>query len=226
MKERYKNIHFAAIALFYVIAVVVRLTTLLFANRFPALMGNYFFLLATGVGPLVGAIVAMMVFKRKLQYTLIGKSLWKSIATLAVPCLVFGLLGGAKMAGLCLFAFAYSLLEEYGWRGFLQNELKGLPLWLNVPVITMMWFLWHINFYQQNMLLFFLLLLVATLIIGKAVTDTHSLLLCAALHGVMNFSVLGLLPNNTFIIATVCIFLFWIALWYFVKPSQRKNLDK
>lgn len=185
-------------------------------------MGNYFFLLSTGVGPLIGAIVAMIVFKRKLQFTLTGKSAWKSIVTIVVPCLVFGILGGVEMGGLCLFAFAYSLLEEYDWRGFLQNELKGLPMWQYVPIITIMWFLWHINFYQQDMLLFFAMLLFASFIIGKAVKDTHSLLLCAALHGAMNFKVLGLLPDNTFIIALICIILFWIVLWYFVKPSPLK----
>ena len=63
-------------------------------------MGNYFFLLSTGVGPLIGAIVAMIVFKRKLQFTLTGKSAWKSIVTIVVPCLVFGILGGVEMGGL------------------------------------------------------------------------------------------------------------------------------
>lgn len=105
MKEKYKNIHFAAIALFYVIALVLRFITLFVANKYPTVMGNYFFLLSTGVGPLIGAIVAMIVFKRKLHYSITGKSLWKSIATIVVPCLVFGIIGGTKMAALCLFAF-------------------------------------------------------------------------------------------------------------------------
>jgi membrane protease YdiL (CAAX protease family) len=212
-----------AIVVFYVIALAVRFMTLFIADKYPTVMGNYFFLLSTGVGPLIGAIVAMIIFKRKTQSTLIGKSLWKSIVTIAVPCIVFGILGGTEMGGLCLFAFAYSLLEEYGWRGFLQNELKGLPMWLYVPIITIMWFLWHLNFYQQDMLPFFLMLLLASFIIGKAVNDTHSLLLCAALHGAINFKILGLLPDTTFIIALICIILFWIVLWYFVKPSLLKT---
>ena len=106
---------------------------------------NYALELSTGLGPIIGALVAMAIFKRKTEYTIAGKSVWKSIATIAVPCLVFGIIGGLDTAIICFMAFAYGLLEEYGWRGFLQNELKGLPVWQYVLIITVMWFLWHLD---------------------------------------------------------------------------------
>ena len=224
MKTTNRDIHFGAIALFYVIALVLRLTTLIIGNRFPVFKENYLFQLSTGLGPAIGAIVAMTVFKRKTEYSIMGKSVWKSIATIAVPCLVFGIIGGLKMGGLCLLAFTYGLLEEYGWRGFLQYELRTLPWWQYVLIITTMWFLWHLDLGQRNLLPFFLLLLFASWGIGKVVTDTHSLLFCSAFHGIVNFSKHGLLSDTTSLIAFICIIVFWIVVWYFIgvpkKPSE------
>ena len=128
-----KNIHIGAIATFYIIALLVRLISLLVVNKFPSIETSYALqvsaALATGLGPAIGALVAMLLFKRKTEYTLAGKSAWKSIATIVIPCIVFGIIGGWDLGMTCLFAFAYGLLEEYGWRGFLQYELRELPVW-------------------------------------------------------------------------------------------------
>ena len=176
----YKNIHIGAIATFYIIALLLRLVSLLVVNKYPSIETNYALqvsaALATGLGPAIGALVAMFVFKRKTEYTLLGKSAWKSIATIVVPCIVFGILGGWDLGMTCLFAFAYGLLEEYGWRGFLQYELRNLPVWQYVLIITVMWFLWHLDLDLRSVLPFFLLLLLASWGIGKVVSETHSLL--------------------------------------------------
>ena len=218
-----KSIHFGAIALFYVIALTLRLTTLIIGYKYPALRENYVFPLSTGLGPILGALIAMAVFKRQTEYTITGISTWKSIVTIAVPCLVFGIIGGLNMGVLCLLAFTYGLLEEYGWRGFLQYELRQFPTWQYVLVITLMWFLWHLDLNQRDMLPFFLLLLFASWGIGKVATDTHSLLFCAAFHGIVNFTKRGLLSNDTSLIAFISIILFWIIIWYYASLSKKQN---
>jgi hypothetical protein len=218
-----KSIHFGAIALFYVIALTLRLTTLIIGYKYPALRENYVFPLSTGLGPIIGALIAMAVFKRQTEYTITGISTWKSIVTIAVPCLVFGIIGGLNMGVLCLLAFTYGLLEEYGWRGFLQYELRQFPTWQYVLVITVMWFLWHLDLNQRDMLPFFLLLLFASWGIGKVATDTHSLLFCAAFHGIVNFTKRGLLSNDTSLIAFISIVLFWIIIWYYASLSKKQN---
>jgi len=230
MRFVYKDIHFGAIATFYIIALLVRLITILVFNKFPSIETNYALQvsasLATGLGPAIGALVAMLIFKRRTEYTFIGKSAWKSIATIVIPCIIFGIIGGWDLGVTCLFAFAYGLLEEYGWRGFLQYELRELPVWQYVLIITMMWFLWHLDLSYRSILPFFLLLLFASWGIGKVATDTHSLLFCAAFHGIVNFSKHGLLLNTTFLIAFICIIIFWIVVWYFVNlPTHTCSLN-
>lgn len=217
MKLLYKNIHLGAIATFYAIALILRLTALLLSNRYPELRENYAFQLSTGLGPIVGAVIAMAIFKRKTAYTLAGKSVWRSIATIIVPCTVFGIIGGLETGILCLLAFAYGLLEEYGWRGYLQYELRGLPVWQYVLIITVMWLLWHLDLGQRNLVVFFPLLLFASWGIGKVASDTHSLLFCAAFHGIVNFSKRGLLSDTTCLIAFIGVIVFWIAIWYFIS---------
>ena len=219
---QFTNIHFGAISLFYVIALALRLTTLILGIQYPALKENYLFQLSTGLGPAIGAVIAMAICKRKTEFTFTGQSVWKSLVTIAVPCLAFGVLGGWSMGGLCLLAFAYGLLEEYGWRGFLQYELRQLPVWQYVLIITVMWFLWHLDLSQRNLLPFFALLLFASWGIGKVATDTHSLLFCAAFHGIVNFSKRGLLSDTAYLIAFIGIIAFWIAIWYFVSSGAER----
>ena len=225
MRSVYKNIHWGAIVTFYIIALTLRLITIVLGNKYPSHGVNYALELSTGLGPIIGALVAMAIFKRKTEYTITGKSVWKSIATIAVPCLVFGIIGGLDTAVIYFMAFVYGLLEEYGWRGFLQNELKGLPVWQYVLIITVMWFLWHLDLNARNILPFFLLLLFASWGIGKVVTDTHSLLFCAAVHGIVNLSKHGQRADTTLLVAFICVIVFWIVIWYFVdKPTNDKNV--
>ena len=222
-----KNIHIGAIATFYITALLLRLISLLVVNKIPSIETNYALqvsaALATGLGPAIGALVAMLLFKRKTEYTLAGKSARKSIATIVIPCIVFGIIGGWDLGLTCLFAFVYGLLEEFGWRGFLQYELRKLPMWQYVLIITVMWFLWHLDFTLQSVLPFFLLLLFASWGIGKVVIGTHSLLLCAAFHGIANFSKRDLFSDTTFTVAFIGVIVFWIVMWYFVGTSPKQQ---
>ena len=223
----YKNIHIGAIATFYIIALLVRLISLHVVDKYPSIETNHALqvcaALATGLGPAIGALVAMFFFKRKTEYTLVGKSVWKSILTIVIPCIVFGIIGGWELGVTCLVAFTYGLLEESGWRGFLQYELRNLPVWQYVLIITVMWFLWHLDLNLLSSLPFFLLLLFASWGLGKVVSETHSLLLCAAFHGIANFSKRDLFSDTTFTVAFVCVIVFWIVMWYFVGKSPKQQ---
>ena len=79
---------------------------------------------------------------------------------------------------------------------------------------------------QRNIMPFLVLLLFATWGIGKIATDTHSLLLCSAFHGIVNFSKRGLLSDTTYLVAVIGIIIFWIVIWYFVKLPKKNNESK
>lgn len=74
-----------AIALFYVIAVIIRALALKYqdlnARTFVVWLWNW----ARGIGPCLGAIVAVLVFKRDFYCTITGTSFWKSAISVLLP---------------------------------------------------------------------------------------------------------------------------------------------
>ena len=98
-----------------------------------------------------------------------------------------------------------------------------LPVWQYVLIITVMWFLWHLDLTQRSVLPFFLHLLFASWGIGKVATDTHSLLFCSAFHGIVNFSKRDLFSDTTFTAAFIGVIVFWIVMWYFVGISPKQQ---
>lgn len=58
--------------------------------------------------------------------------------TLAVILFGVALVGGPTINGLAEFG------EEFGWRGFLQNELAPVGFWRSSLVIGVIWGLWHL----------------------------------------------------------------------------------
>ncbi len=124
-----KNIvNYLAVLTFYIIAVALRYLT----NKTDLLEhvpGSFIKVLLQGVGPAIGALAVFYVFKIKPVLTLKGN--YKSIL---IPFLLYWALTIVLILGVEYFikgtlSFAaisailiYGLLEEIGWRGFLQRE--------------------------------------------------------------------------------------------------------
>ena len=84
-----------------------------------------------GIGPFIGAVVAWLLFRSERRVTFLGAYPAMSLAMLATPAVVMGLMGidnpflvdphlfGVHMG---VWVAAYVLLEETGWRGYLQGE--------------------------------------------------------------------------------------------------------
>lgn len=82
----------------------------------------------------------------------------------------------------------YGLLEEIGWRGFLYQHLKTLPLFTNILIVATLWFLWHLNFdLTASNLLFYGILILGSWGIGKVADSTNSLIAVSAFHSLNNF---------------------------------------
>lgn len=191
MKSR---INYIAILLFYVVAILCRY----FTNKTPLLdeVSNEFLkMIVQGIGPAVGGILVFSVFKIKPILTLKGN--YKKLYT---PLLLYWLLPivlisvvqyylkGTLSFTLLIGILTYGLLEEIGWRGFLQQELKVLPEFLNILIVATLWFIWHLNFdLTVSNLLFFGILILGSWGIGKVANSTHSLLAVAGFHSLNNF---------------------------------------
>ena len=77
-------------------------------------------------------------------------------------------------------------MEEYGWRGYLQEELKPLKSWKKYLIIGFLWYLWHLTFLTKASIrdnLFFLAMMVfRSGGIGQVAESTKSIVACACFH--------------------------------------------
>lgn len=208
------KINIPAIATFYFIAVSCRYLT----NKTGLLNSLHNDFIAnplTGIGPALGALATFAIFKIKPVMSLKG-----NYKTLVLPLCIYWLLPillitivtyfikGMLPWAIILNILVYGLLEEIGWRGFLHQQLKALPLTINIFILTTLWFLWHLNFeFTTSNLLFYGILLAGSWGIGKVADATKSLLAVSAFHSINNF-----FPNldSYRIIILVTLLIIWI----------------
>lgn len=203
------------IALFYVIAVITRALALKYQDLNAGMFVVWLWNWARGIGPCLGAIVAVLVFKREFYCTITGTSVWKSVISVLLPFAICFFLNRSLSFTLLGFIF-YSFLEEVGWRGYLQGELKDINPFLRILIIGLMWFFWHIsiNFSIGN-LIFLVILLFGTWGIGCIARDTKSLVACACFHTLVNFSNQGGVSFTPVVIALyVVVIAGWFLIWY------------
>ena len=214
-----------AIGVFYLIAVGVRY----FATKTNILSDTniYLRIIAEGIGPTLGVVAACLIFKIKFSpMTLKGNYklfIFPSLVYWIVPILLFSFWTMITKGSFPIFyvfmVFVYGLLEEIGWRGFLQQQLKGLPKIWNILIVGILWFVWHLNFDLTLMNLIFLgLLFFGAWGIGIVADTTKSLLAVAAFHTLNNVKS----ENNLIVIALL--FVSWIAM--IVYMEKKKKLHK
>lgn len=204
-----------AIIVFYVIAVAIRAAALQIDVPQEANLKYFLIDWATGIGPCIGAIVAVLIFKRKFFCSVVGKSLLRSALCVAVPFIICFFLH-RKLSFVLLGFIFYSFLEEVGWRGYLQGELADMKPFLQALVIGLMWLLWHINLsFGINTLIFFAILVFGSWGIGKIAKDTSSLVTCACFHTLYNFSIHGFFEFTPAVISIyVAVIASWFIIWY------------
>lgn len=161
-------------------------------------IGMYFHLVA-GVGPALGAAAVWWLFRRRPTLGLGGSRPRLALAMVAVPALVMGARGVANPFGvephlfglhLGVWIVLYALLEELGWRGYLQGEIPARrPLW-RYAAVGAVWYAWHLSWVSSSSLVSELaglaVLVAAAIGIGVVADRTRSVLAAAAIHTLGN----------------------------------------
>ena len=206
----------------YILTMVFHLMLQLYGGKSnPAIMG------ALGI-PMVFPFVAVVVvqkwiYKEKLSQSLgisIRLNLWWSAAILMpiAMWLLINVLGAAifkrealiaqnliKVLGINLLlglsiATISALFEEFGWRGFLYEELKPLGVVKSFVITGVAWAVWHIPviaWYKYptaaflGILLNSIQLFVLSLLISYIRWKAGSVIAAAVIHGVLNTLVLS-----------------------------------
>ena len=224
-----KKIPIAAIIVFYIIAISIRYLTEY--TSLASNLGNKYYEILTGIGPAIGALVASKLFGLKIPMTLKG-----DFKTLLIPFSIYWLLPMLLISTysyittndfsiiFCLTVLVYGLCEEIGWRGFLQPALQSLSKFTSIFVLTILWYVWHLNFgLDLSHLIFFGILFLGSWGIGIVADKTNSLLAVAAFHSLNNFY-----PNLDIVKAVILIILItiWITTIIYFKRYFRKKDEK
>ncbi len=195
---------------------------------------NWSYLITQGIlegsGIFSAGLLGLYLLKkqRSIDVSFFGTSKVKSILMALVPTILLISIGvrnnyeiNVHVYGLiaAFGSFVYCIMEEYGWRGYLQEEFKFLKPVIRFLLIGFIWYAWHLSFLTEATVLdnlFFLgMLIMGSWGIGKVSELTNSILACSCFHLIVNIFMYNHFFNNAFtgysklIIVTVSI-LFWI----------------
>ncbi len=154
------------------------------------------------LGPTLAALICLVVFRRSHHRTvsLLGTSPWRSFAFVGVTILGMTVAGigddEPHLTGLWFgfVYFVYGLLEEIGWRGFLQDALRPIPPLRKYPLIGLLWGTWHFTTFAggdvrqaaSRLALMYCIWILGSWGIGQAVDNSRSLLVATMLHLIFN----------------------------------------
>ena len=228
------NKRITAIVIFFIIAIVLRYSINVIKPDFYTNANIYIRVLLQGIGPLFGGFFVVKFLKRPNGLKLLGINFLKTLLAVSIPIVLFSLVGILNTGKLDLNApkyvgiiMVYALFEEYGWRNYLQTELGELNKVIKYLIITILWFVWHLNFQLTlNNFIFFLILFAGSYGIGFVAEKSKSLIFVALFHAFFNISnnklLNGIELNQKLIIIAISIVSAIIIMKY-DKMSKEKN---
>ena len=188
------NKSFLYIALYYIIAISIRYIFIIVKPTFFTELHPYLQSLLTGVGPFIGGLVLIKIFNRKndLSFFKIGRL--KTIVIILFPIIAFTVAGYINtgliqfsIVNITIVAIIYGILEEYGWRGYLQTELKDFKAIYKYLIISVLWYFWHLDFgLDFQHLLSYFYVLAGSFGIGYVANKSKSLVLPSLFHAFYN----------------------------------------
>lgn len=180
-------------------------------EKLPSWIFIFSSVLFEGSGVLIGAlsIIPFLKKERKTEISLFGTSKSKSLLMAIIPIVLLTVIGvtndfGTEYHIYGLVAgfgtFIYCVMEEYGWRGYLQEELKSLIPWKKYLLIGLLWYLGHLSFLKGASVvdnLFFLgMMILGSWGIGQVAESTKSIIASACFHMIIQIMMLNALIKN------------------------------
>jgi len=180
-------------------------------QHIPSYISIPIMVLLEGSGIFISALIAISLLKkeRKTEITFFGTSKAKGQIMVIIPLIIVPIIGVQNEYGMNahLYGFVtiiatilYCIMEEYGWRGYLQEELRILKDWQKYILIGFFWYLWHLSFLKNISIgdnLFFLAMMIfGSWGIGQVVESTKSILAGACFHMIIQIMMVNQLIKN------------------------------
>jgi len=197
-----------------------------------------------GLIPTFGLLIGGFIMRNKLSHvsiTIKGRQPILSLIIFCIPIICLSIIGvdnnfniQPNLFGALIgtFTLLYATLEEYGWRGYLQQEfMNSSQKWFGYIFIGLVWYIWHWYFLRSShnpKLIMIPILIISSIGIGEVARITRSILICGALHGLVNilfiYSIVSksLSDLEKIIIIFICISI-WIPLIIRIGNKKQKT---
>lgn len=193
-----------------------------------------------GSGILIAGLLGLFLIKKQrvIEISFFGTSKGKSLLMAIIPTVLLITIGVKNKYGInshlygfiaAFGSFIYCIMEEYGWRGYLQEEFKFLKPLIKFTLIGFIWYTWHLSFLTETTLidnLFFLgTLILGSWGIGKVSELTNSILACSCFHLIVNIFMFNHFFNNAFEgLSKLIIVIVSIILWILILIKWKKDI--
>lgn len=209
-------------------------------EKLPAWIFIFTSVLLEGSGVIIGAVIIIPFLKKekKTEISLFGTSKLKSLIMAMIPIIILTIIGVRNDHGMdyqiygfiaALGTFLYCIMEEYGWRGYLQEELKILKSWKKYLIIGFIWYLWHLTFLTKASVgdnLFFLgMMILGSWGIGQVAESTKSIMASACFHMIIQIMMFNaLIKNGIDGTEKIVILGISVAIWFvIIKKWEKEN---
>lgn len=156
--------------------------------------------LLSGIGPFIGALLVWTMFRPERRTSFGGTFPPMGLAMLAMPAIVLGTIGIRNPFGIDPRGFGvhigvwialYAILEETGWRGYLQGEFRDQLALLRYVIVGLFWYAWHLSFLLPHStvgteIVNLGFILAASIGVGFVADRTKSIFAAAAFHVIGN----------------------------------------
>jgi membrane protease YdiL (CAAX protease family) len=188
-------------------------------------------------GPGLSALLCGVIYRKRVvkTTTLFGSSAWRSLAFWLVPMAAFVWFtprAEDASTSLAIYAggtFLFTLGEELGWRGFLQDQLRHLPKWKRYLLIGVLWESWHFTTRTLSgswlarvlrPLLFMVPNSIVSAVFGEAVDRSKSIAVAVTLHTWLNL-VFEFGQPSTYVILSLAVPYWAFMLYYWDRRAAR-----
>lgn len=240
------------IALYYVVAITISAMSRLYwqiTGATPVEQGPFamYLHLVAGAGPALGAATVWFVFRYRSRITVGGTNAAMGVAMIVVPAIVMGIMGVPNGFGVEPHLFGvhmgswivvYAILEEIGWRGYLQDEFRDRPALLKYAIVGLFWYAWHLSWLNGNPvgseLVTIVFMIAASAGIGFVADRAGSVLAAASFHAAGDIMWLTadfktIIPSTatrgTIVIACMIIWLVLLRIWR-AKDVRRGSVHR
>jgi hypothetical protein len=202
--EKSKSVNWIATGIFYILACGLTYVFIQVPNLIKEVWSTFFdftprFSWNHGIALFIVSLAAYRFSKVERKTTILGNNKYYSIIFAVIFLVAYSVIGFKNDYGLnrhlwafifCISTLVYDIFEETAWRGFLNDSLRPIPIWLKGIITGILWSFWHTLIFQDfnqfgGFHIFLALSVFVSILMSYATERTNSILVASSIHALL-----------------------------------------